>query len=115
MTQKQQIEQLQAQINAQTNLPVTQPESLGPLKAMGRVFGLIGVSVNVASTALNAVDRTTTNLSRQLDRGFHAVDIASEGMINDLLTDELVADANRRIRKIEAEAEVESILSALSK
>lgn len=112
MTKDQQIQQLTAQLNQQNSRA---PESLGPFKMIGRVFGLVGTSVNVCSTALGTVDKTVFNFDKQLDKGFKAMDIASEGMLLDLANDEIISSAKRRVATETANAEADAIIASLTK
>ena len=112
MTKDQQI----AQLNAQLNQPHAQaPESLGPFKVIGRLFGLVGVAVNVTATALGTVDKTVYNFDKQLDKGFQMANIASEGMLLDFANDEIVNSAKRRVSTATANAEADAIIASLSK
>ena len=114
MTKDQTIAQLTAQLN-QPQAQVHVPESLGPIKMFGRIFGLVGTAVNVCSTALGTIDKTVYNFDKQLDKGFQMANIASEGMLLDFANDEIVAGARRRVSTATANAEADTIIASLTK
>jgi hypothetical protein len=92
--------------------------SIGPLKAIGKVLhtattvvGVVDTTVtqagDVISTGLSSINSITSGLKEVLE-------ITMAGPIEDLKTDEIVASAYREVRIAEAKAEAKGILAKLN-
>lgn len=80
---------------------------MGPLKLFGVIFGTIG-------TAAQAVERLVTGTDKLVGTGFKAIDIAIEGGMEELETDNIVEGAKRRVRREKANAEADEIIAKLT-
>ena len=81
---------------------------MGPLKLFGIVFGTVG-------TAAKAVERVVIGTDNLVATGFKAIDIAIEGGMEELETDNIVEGAKRRVRRAEATDKADQIIAALEK
>ena len=79
---------------------------MGPFKAAGAVFNTIG-------TMVGTVDNTVSRSSNLIDKGFDALDMAIHGGLEDLATDNIVEDAERRVRRAEAQKKADEIIAKL--
>ena len=79
---------------------------MGPMKLLGTMFGVVGTSVQ-------AVERVVVNTDSLIQTGFDAIDLAVDGGMEDLKTDKIVEDANRRVRRVTAETEADAIIAKL--
>lgn len=93
-----------------------QPQiTAGPFQIIGQVFGMIGNVVNLGNTVISTADRSATRLSNQVDKGFDALDLVIDSAVEEFATDNLVADAKRKVRLSEAQAEADIIIADLAK
>ena len=86
---------------------------MGPFEALAKLFEAAGKIANVAATSVDVVDKSIIRTASQIDRGFDALDLVTEGMVEDLQTDQLVAKAERTIKRAKAEAKVSEMLKAI--
>jgi hypothetical protein len=80
--------------------------SLGPLKALGRLFHMFGTVINLA-------DQTVTRTSDLAMKTFDMADEAMDGVVQDFKADNLIEAAQRNVRIQENEAEAKKIMEAL--
>jgi len=92
-------------------------KSIGPFKTMGTVLHTVG-------TAAVAVDRTIETTGEVLHeglKGIHtvmagastALEIVTQGALEDLKTDNIIDSAHRKVRAVTAKLEAKKILDKL--
>jgi hypothetical protein len=80
---------------------------MGPFKVIGKVFGMIGKSVELAESQL-------TNISKASDASWAMAHIALDGVAEDLKADNILASAERNKRISVAQAEADAIMAELT-
>ncbi len=88
-------------------------KSIGPFAALGMLFGGLGKAINVANTALGTAETAVEETDKLLQKGYEAVNISIEGGMEDLRTDYIIEDAERRVRKAKAIAKANVIIAQL--
>lgn len=92
--------------------PVEQP-SIGPFKALGMLFGMIGTAINAGNKVILTADKGIDIIYTNVGKGGDAIDIVVNGALADFANDELVNDAKRKIKRVTAEAEAKAITDSL--
>lgn len=95
-----------------TQPQATQP-SIGPFKALGMLFGMLGTAIGTANKGLLVVDESVTVVHTNVVKAGEAIDIVVNGALADFANDELVNDAKRKIARATAEAEAKTIIANL--
>jgi len=94
------------------NQPTQQP-SIGPFKALGLLFGMVGTAIGTGNKGLLAIDEVVETVGETVTHGRKALNIVVNGALSDFANDELVADAERTIKRAEAEAKAKAIIASL--
>lgn len=92
----------------------TQPQSMGPFKAIGLLFGVIAPLAATANRTATGVESLVDNTFGLVDSGFKAVDLIVDNALLDFANDNIVADAKRKVAKATAEAEAKAIIAGLT-
>jgi len=75
-------------------------------KSIGLFFGMINKLIGLMASQVDGVDRLSNS-------GWKAVDVLSEGALESLMNDELIASATRKAELAEATAKAEAILAGM--
>lgn len=82
---------------------------------MAGIFSAIGSTLNIVTTIATSLDRTVTRTDKLIGNGFDSIDLIVDNAMEDFATDNIVANAKRKIRIAEANAEATTILASLAK
>jgi hypothetical protein len=79
-------------------------EAIGPMKAIGQLFGAVGATVKVINRTAVGIERTVDKTFNLVDDAFVGIETYAAGALDDLHADNIIAEVEREIRFDEAVA-----------
>ena len=95
-----------------TQVP-TQPNTVGPFKAIGLLLGTIAPVAGAIHRAAEGAESFVDNSFDLVDKGFQAIDLLVDNAMLDFANDNIVADAKRSVATATARAEAKAIIDGL--